>query len=203
MPPVKANAAAVAVEVPRPDIKVIKVRIESLSPLICHAWSDKARKMMLDKQTQKAKTGREAKDPEQDFLRSLYDLPGGGYGFPASAFKNAMVRAGTYTGDKMTYLRGAYFVLGDMVRIEGTPRQREDMVRVANGAADIRYRAEFPDWSAELEIQFNARSISAEQVVNLASVAGFSVGIGDWRPERDGSYGRFRVAGNQQPEAES
>jgi len=196
MPPTQANAAAV-VEIPRPDIKVIKVRIESLSPLICHAWSDKARKMMLDKQTQKARTGREVKDPEQDYQRSLYEMPGGGYGFPASAFKNAMVRAGTYTGDKMTYLRGAYFVLGEMVKIDGTPRRREDMVRVANGAADIRYRAEFPDWSAVLEIQLNARAISTEQVVNLVSVAGFSVGIGDWRPEKDGSYGRFRVAAGQ------
>lgn len=30
--------------------------------------------------------------------------------------------------------------------------------------------------------------------LNLFDLAGFAVGIGDWRPERDGPYGRFRVA---------
>jgi hypothetical protein len=199
MPPRTAAAAKPAEKAPReialakPDVRTIKITIVGMSPLICHAWSDKAKKMMLDKQTKQAKTGREAKDPEQDYRDSLYNLPDGGYGFPASAFKKAAVRAGTYTDDKMTYLRGAFYVQGDMVTIDGTPQMREDMVRVGMGTADIRYRAEFPDWSAVLPIQYNARAISLEQVVNLFSVAGFSVGIGDWRPEKDGSYGRFEV----------
>jgi hypothetical protein len=177
----------------RPDIRVITVTVEGLSPLICHAWSDKARKMMLDKQTKRASTGREAKDPEADYQASLYPIDEDTYGFPASAFKNAMVRAGTYADEKMTFLRGAFYVTGDLVRIDGKPRPREDMVRVARGKADIRYRGEFPEWRASITIQFNARAISAEQVVNLLSIAGFSVGVGDWRPERDGSYGRFKV----------
>lgn len=178
-------------------IETIKIRVNGLSPLIMHAWSEKAMKMMLDKQTQRAKAGREAKDPQADYEASKYLLPDGGLGFPASAFKNAMVRAGTYTSDKMTYLRGAFYVKGidspDMVRIEGESTPREDMVRVGQGTADIRYRAQIEKWTAELVIEYNARAISAEQVVNLASVAGFSVGVGDWRPEKDGSYGRWEV----------
>ena len=203
MPPRAAAAAKPADKAPdkaakeivlaKPDIRTTTIPIVGLSPLICHAWSAKAIKMMLDKQTKQAKTGREAKDPEQDYRDSLYNLPGGGYGFPASAFKKSAVRAGTYTDDKMTYLRGAFYVQGDMVTIDGTPKPREDMVRVGMGTADIRYRAEFPDWSAVLRIEYNARAISLDQVVNLFSVAGFSVGVGDWRPEKDGSYGRFEV----------
>jgi hypothetical protein len=178
---------------PRPDIQILTVDIRGLSPLISHAWSEKARKMMLDKQTKRATSGREAKDPEADYQASLYPHPDGGYGFPASAFKNAAVRAGTYTDTKMTYLRGAFYVLGDLVQIEGQPRMREDMVRVGMGTADIRYRGEFPEWRAVLKVQYNARAISAEQIINLFRVAGFSVGVGDWRPEKDGSYGRFEV----------
>jgi len=177
----------------RPDIRVITVTVEGLSPLICHAWSDKARRMMLAKQTKRASAGREAKDPEADYQASLYPVDDDTYGFPASAFKNAMVRAGTYAAEKMTYLRGAFYVTGDLVTIIGKPRPREDMVRVGRGVADIRYRGEFPEWRADLTVQYNARAISAEQVVNLLSIAGFSVGVGDWRPEHDGSYGRFRV----------
>jgi hypothetical protein len=178
---------------PRPDIQIIEIRIRGLSALISHAWSQKAKEMMLAKQTKRATAGREAKDPEADFQASLYHHPDGGYGFPSTAFKNAAVRAGTYTDNKMTYLRGAFYVQGDMVKIEGEPRKREDMVRVGMGTADIRYRAEFPTWTATLRVQFNARAISAEQIINLFQVAGFSVGVGDWRPEKDGSFGRFEV----------
>lgn len=189
------------VVLPKPDIRVIQVPIRGLSSLIMHKWSEKAKKMMLDKQTQAAKTGRKAKDPEEDYRESMYEHPGGGYGFPASAFKNAMVRAGTYTDDKMTYLRGTFYIRGeqDMVKIDGKPQPREDMVRVGQGTADIRYRGEFEEWSAVLEIQYNATAISADQVTNLVAVAGFSVGIGDWRPEKDGEHGRFEVVTAAKP----
>ncbi len=151
--------------------------------------------MMLNKQLKKATAGREAKDPQADFEASLYPHPDGGHGFPATAFKNAMVRAGTYTDEKMTFLRGAFYVVGqdDMVKIDGTPTPREDMVRVGMGTADIRYRGEFKTWSADLVIQFNAKAISPEKIANLISVAGFSVGVGDWRPEKDGSFGRWTI----------
>lgn len=186
------------VNLPPIDVQHISVSINGLSPLIMHAWSKKAQQMMLDKQTKRARTGREAKDPDADYEASKYYMEDGKrLGFPASAFKNAMVRAGTYTDDKMTFLRGAFYVKGldspDMVHINGEPDPREDMVRVGQGTADIRYRAEIRKWDAVLAIDYNARAISAEQVINLVSVAGFSVGIGDWRPEKDGSYGRFEV----------
>ena len=42
-----------------------------------------------------------------------------------------------------------------MVRIHGTPEIREDMVRVGMGAADLRYRGEFKEWSVILPIRFN------------------------------------------------
>jgi len=106
------------------------------------------------------------------------------------------VRAGTYADMKMTYLRGCFFVLcneGDHVVIEGDPEMREDMVRIGMGTADIRYRAEFKQWRTTLTVEFNARAISAEQIVNLVRGAGFSVGVGEWRPEKDGANGRFAV----------
>jgi hypothetical protein len=175
------------------DTQRIELTVRGLSPLICHRWSEKAKRQMLDKQTKAAKQAKEAKDPEADYQASLYPYPGGGYGFPSVAFKGAAVRAGTYCDMKMTFLRGAFHILGDMVKIEGTPHSREDMVRVGMGTADIRYRAEFPEWSAKLPIIFNARSISVDQIVNLLNLAGFAVGIGEWRPEKDGQFGLFEV----------
>lgn len=193
-----ATAATVeAVQLPAPNLVTVQIGIVGTSPLIVHRWSDKAKKQMLDKQTKRASAGKVAKDPEQDYRDSLYVLPdeqGGGYGFPTVAFKAAAVRAGTYSELKMTFLRGAFHVQGEMVEIVGEPRPREDMVRVGMGVADIRYRAEFPEWRTTLTVRYNARAISLEMLLNLFQIAGFSVGVGEWRPEKDGSFGMFEVA---------
>lgn len=188
-----APATTVVVERLSLDLQDVVIRVRGTSPLISHAWSDKAKQMMLDKQMKKATKGKEAKDPDKDFRESLYPHPDGGYGFPAIAFKAAMVRAGTYCDMKMTHLRGAFHIDCELIPIEGEPTPREDMVRIAMGTADIRYRGEFREWAAELPIRYNARAITLEQLVNLANIAGFAVGVGEWRPERDGQYGRFEV----------
>lgn len=143
-----------------------------------------------------AKKGREAKDPQRDFEDSIYHHPDGGYGFPSVAFKNAAVSACRFTdGTKMTVARGAFHVEGEFVKIEGAePSPREDMVRVGMGTADIRYRAEFKGWKANVRLSYNKHALSSAQIVNLFNLAGFGVGIGEWRPEKDGQFGRFHVA---------
>lgn len=165
--------------------------------LVCHNWSDKAKKMMLDKQMKKAAQAKEAKDPAQDFADSLYPMGDGRYGFPAIAFKNAAVSACRFVSDiKMTEARGAFHVLGDLIPVQGDdPQMREDMVRVGMGTADIRYRGEFINWRCTLDILYNANVLSPEQIINLFNNAGFGVGVGEHRPEKDGSWGLFHVEG--------
>ena len=180
-----------------PRVERLVVELVGTSPLICHRWSDEKRKQILAKQTKAAARGKEAKDPEREYRDSLYVHPDGGYGFPAVGFKAAAVRAGTYADQKMTFLRGAFHVEGELVPITGEPRMREDMVRLQGSTADIRYRAEFPEWSAAVLVVVNLAALSVEQLANLFVVAGFAVGVGDWRPERNGQFGRFEVAGIQ------
>lgn len=183
-----------ATETPKLILRTLTVALEGDAPLICHAWSKKAKQEMLDKQMKKAKSAKVAKDPEQDFKESLYPHPDGGYGFPAVAFKSAAVDACSYV-DGLTKVeaRGAFHINGDLVKIEGTPTMREDMVRIAMGTADIRHRGEFRSWKATFEIRYNANVLSPEQMLNLFNVAGFAVGVGEWRPQKDGSFGMFHV----------
>lgn len=180
---------------PKLDVRFIKIKLVGDAPLICHAWSAKAKKEMLDKQMGIASAGKEPKDPDRDFKESLYPLTDGGYGFPAVAFKNAAVTACTSLGKSITKVaaRQAFHVMGEMVEIKGTPTMREDMVRIGMGTADIRFRGEFKEWACEVTVRYNARVLTDEQIVNLFNVAGFAVGVGEWRPERDGQYGLFHV----------
>lgn len=183
------------VTIPSPDLRRIDIGLVGLSPLICHRFSEKSRKAMLDKQQKKASKGREAKDPHANYLASLYPLPdGSGYGFPSVAFKAAAVRAGTDVGLKMTDLRRAFHIEGELVPIQGEPRMREDVVRLNGRTADLRYRGEFPEWRTVLPVVYNASVISEEQLLNLLQYAGFGVGCGEWRPEKSGSFGMFRLA---------
>lgn len=162
----------------------IRVRIVGDSPLIMHAWSEKAKKEILDKQTKAVKkTAKEAKNPIADFINSMYWLTpmpeemtmeafmeacknGASWGFPATAFKQAIssgaYRLGVLDGKK-TELDAAFYIEGgqeQMVEIhipEGTtPVMREDMVKVGGmtKVADIRYRGEFRNWWADLVITY-------------------------------------------------
>lgn len=205
---------SVAIELPRLNLQIMEVTLVGDSPLIVHAWSAKSKREMLDKQMKRAKSAKAAKDPVADFEQSMYRLDNG-YGFPSIGFKAAAVTACTsVAGVTKVGARQAFVVLGEdidvagafegtkarvnLVRIEGgEPRMREDMVRVGMGTADLRYRAEFWPWHAQVLVKHNANVLSAEQVLNLFNTAGFAVGVGEWRPERDGDFGRFHVATEQ------
>lgn len=190
----KTKAEPAPITLPELRIATMQVRIIGDSPLICHAWSQKAKQEMLAKQMKKAKQAKEAKDPERDFQESLYHHPEGGYGFPAVAFKSAAVDSCSHiAGVTKVEARGAFHIIGDMVRIEGTPTKREDMVRIGMGTADIRYRGEFKTWSSQFTVRYNCNVLSPEQILNLFNTAGFAVGVGEWRPQKDGSFGMFHV----------
>lgn len=189
-----ATKTATAIELPPLNIETVTFVLIGDSPLIVHAWSEKAKKLMLDRQMKKATTAKAAKDPEADYEACFYKTPTGAYGFPAIGVKAAMVSACRFVDAKMTVMRGAFHIDCEMLTVIGDPRPREDMVRVGMGTADIRYRPEFVEWKMPVTIKFNASVISAEQLANLLNAAGFGVGIGEWRPEKNGSYGRFHVA---------
>ena len=183
------------IELPTINTKRVKVRVVGKTPLIVHAWSEKAKRQMRDKQQKKAKMAKEAKDPTADFEGAKYLDAKGRDCVRASFFKNAIVSACRYAEDlKMTVIRGALFVEGDMLPIKfDTCNMREDMVRVGMGTADLRYRPEYIGWSVDLVIEYNSNVLQAEQVLNLVRLAGFSVGICEWRPEKNGDFGRFDI----------
>lgn len=199
------------------DIKIVPITIVGDTPIIVHAWSEKAKKMMLDAQTKATKTkAKEARNPMDEFINSMYwltDVPestendfvnainnGAKFGFPVGAIKQAANSAAYRLGwvKNQMELRGAYFLkteYGDMAEIiSDAPEMREDMVRIGMGTADLRYRAEYKNWKMKMVLQYNASgNLTIEQIINCINAGGYAVGIGEWRPERDGDFGRFHV----------
>ncbi|AYG02382.1 hypothetical protein [Gryllotalpicola protaetiae] len=198
------------------DAITLRVPIVGNSPLIVHNFSEKSKRQMLEAQQGKKKI-KEIRDPEAEYQASFYRINDPitgetGYGFPVTAFKAATIGAARFYGKSltMTSLRQFLFMRGiltdadpqQLVKIEGTPRQREDVVRLGgpSRSADLRYRAEFPTWSATLEVMFIKSSISQGSVLSLIDAGGMGIGVGEWRPEKRGEFGTYGIDKTRQVE---
>jgi len=193
-------ATPVMVELPKINIKEMIIRLVGDSALIVHKWSDKAKKEIKGKQEQKAKQAKGKRNPEQEYKDSFY-MENGQYVYPTINFKKAAVNACSHVdGITKVLARGAFHVVSEFIPLEGKPNMREDMVRLGGmgSPADIRYRPEFKKWAVNLNVRFNVNVISPEQILNLFNTAGFAIGVGDWRPQRDGSFGMFHVATSEE-----
>ena len=198
--------AATVIEVQAVKIEVIGITIEGDTPLLAHKFSNTARKEILDKQMGK-RTQRAPKDPGQDFREATYQSKEGWYGFPAEGIKQACVGACRFIdGLAMTEARGAFFVMArgldaesgqQLVMVQGEPEMHESMVRLGGRTADVRFRAQFFPWRITFEVRYNPNVITTEAIVNLVQLAGFHQGIGDWRPEKNGTFGMFHVVAEE------
>ena len=196
------TAAADALDIRGIEMKTMIVPITGTAPLIMHRFSEKAKKQMLDAM-QGRKNPKEPKDPEAEFQSAFYRMDDGQPAFPSVGFKSAIVSAGRLFGKnvKMTSLRQSIFVDGElseiegqkMVRIEGEAIMREDVVRVGISGTDLRYRPQFTQWRADVKVTYVASALTDDSVLSLIEAAGMGVGVGEWRPEKSGDFGTFRV----------
>ena len=62
-------------------------------------------------------------------------------------------------------------------------------VRVNGGSRTTRTRPRFAEWRAVFEAECVRGLIEEDEVIELFKIAGFRIGIGDWRPK----FGRFSV----------
>lgn len=195
------------VEIKQIQVSSIQLTLKGVTPLIVNRLGEAVRKYLTERDEKKAKAPRGVRNPHQEYLNSLYVMPGSTageksaqYGLPASGFKKAAVSACRYMDDMtMTWVKGAFFIHDDgagLVRLKyGELVMREDMVRLqqGRGAPEMRYRGEFRDWSVNLRIRFNAGIISKDQIVSLFQHAGFHIGWGELRPEKGYSNGSWEV----------
>lgn len=178
---------------------MVTMRILGLTPLIQHAWAEKAKQMMRDKHAGKKTKSREARDPEKEGYDAAYRTAKGDYGIVLTALKSSIIGAAHKDlGIEKTLVRKALFIHcddpGHVLKMEcSEPVIQEDNVRVGQGQADLRYRPYFYEWSVKVTFEIDAELLKVDDLVALVDRAGFGVGIGEWRPEKSGEFGRFKV----------
>ncbi len=184
---------------PHQDTQV-EIGIEGISPLLMHAWSKKALRMLEMTPAERKKQPKEKRTPEATAKECAYYTDDGSYGLPLVAFKAALINvAHKDEGIEKTLVRKSVFIPSTdsnmcvPLSFDKEPYVRTDTVRVGAGSTDLRYRLCFESWRATFQLCIDTSRLSVQDVVILANKAGFSTGIGDWRPEKGGEMGRFRV----------
>lgn len=201
------------IELKKVQVKSMQITIVGDSPLLMRRFSEKAKQQILDIQTKKAKATREARDPWADMIDGLNWLTpmpeekteaglnkaiasGAKFGFPAVGLKQSAISAAYRAGlsKNKVELQGLFHIPDEYIVIEGIPEMREDYVKIPKtGAADLAFRGEFKQWKSTFTINYIEGIYSIEQIINFINLGGFTVGIGEWRPEKGGSFGRFHV----------
>ncbi len=122
------------------------------------------------------------------------------HGFPVIAVYKAMKRACKYIAGLSMADAPAMFRIqndgGDISELSelkySTNMMRRDRVVLQGKIATVTYRSQYNNWSLSLAVEFSPDMISPEKIINVVSRAG-SVGIGAWRPEKDGIFGQFHI----------
>ncbi len=173
------------------------------TPLVIHRFSAKTKKQMKDKMEEGKSAGskknREAKSTDTTYEEARYRHADGWDGFNASSLRCAMISACRLVGFKMTLAKLSLFVVADgpdasepqipLVRIIGEPRKQEDMARVETGQPYVTVRAAYHDWSAKINLRFDADQFTVQDVANLLARVGLQVGLGEGRPDSKNSAG--------------
>jgi len=205
------------VQVQGPTLSSMKISIIGDSPLIIQAFGIKKRREMLAKQMGLT-IQKTPKDPDLDYEQATYyidedgfeipwteerkDIKNPVFGFPTAGPKHCAVRgASRIKGVTMTAMKGAFDPDGTFIKINGKRFIREDMVVLASGVADIRFRPCWNKWWSEFSITYDADVVTPDLIINMFNNGGFCCGLGEWRPsspKKSGPYGKFHVATDEE-----
>lgn len=183
-------------------MKTVRVEIEGMTPYLMCKFTDSA-------STNKATRRIVVSDvvPREEAEKVAYRADDGTLYFNAFAILGCLKGAGS--NHKMKGSRKSLrFVIPSAVRIKndtitllnGDKKEAKDFevdarpVTIPSTKGRImRYRPRLDKWGAKFELGVNDKMIAVEQVHILLNEAGESYGIGDFRPEKSGPFGTFRV----------
>jgi len=174
-------------------MKEIKIKIEGVSPLLVNRFLDS---QIVDKI--KKRTGEQKGIPPKD---KLYEVNGKPY-LPARYFEACLIEAAKQFKiagkGKSTYSK----YIGATVHIEPealmlSPNQWEPYTIAAvnpnTRGRMLVTRPRFNEWGTEMTVTCEEDSISTDTIQRIMEYAGRFVGVGDWRPEKKGKFGKFRL----------
>lgn len=180
------------------DEHVLIGRLVGMSPgLLVNKFTKEAQAKITAPEPSGKKPKRRATKSAEDEWRPKLHMPygeDGGYWFPSSGVLGAIIGAARLTELKMVEVGMMVGVEDEYFRIEGSEPILNDSMGRPQGPKRPPVparRAQFVSWEMEVRLFYIASAIDQEELLNLVQIAGKCIGIGSWRRENRGPYGRF------------
>lgn len=169
----------------------VEVRIEGISPLLMHRFP-----VMAEDPKSKEKNNKKNEDNVESYLYLDEDKK---LCQPSTHLIGTMKKAGAkfqIPGQgKLTYKNligsGAVIISPDYIPHEMQKWEIDRRPVVVMRARIVRARPVLTKWALTFTIEYDEDEISKEVLKELLDYSGRRVGIGDFRPEKGGPFGRF------------
>lgn len=175
----------------------LKITVDGTSPLMTHNPAS----MGVTKTPGKASN---IPSPEDEAERGTYRLEDGGCAIPGVAFRGSILKAAGAWKTKRSATMKSQLSHIQIVE-ELVPLLMRDGEPITSFAIDrrraivqrqgiMRSRPRFEEWSTSFTVIYDGDLVKDEEIIRqIAADAGKRVGVGDFRPERNGWFGRFMV----------
>ena len=176
-------------------MKKYKVVIEGISPLIMNRPSAMIGDISKDKKP--------FNDKAEEMANSkLYANPKGELYQPSTHIYGSLIEAGKHKKvvgkGKATYSK----IVGYAVQVEPFEIQHKKQdweifsilaVNPTTKGRNLLHRPMLKNWELQFDVLFDESEIDPSIMKELLDIAGRIAGIGDWRPQKKGAYGKFHV----------
>lgn len=174
-------------------MKTVKVEITGTSPLLMNSP-----KGMLEDVGSKVKSKTEKRDSSKEAEKVAYRTKKGELYVPAEAIKGCLVGAasykkiGKYAARPM--IAGGVFIQPHEIILGVKDYEVDLRTVVIQRQRVVKARPRIDSWKLSFELQYNEKLIGNSEIVkSILEEAGERVGLLDFRPQKLGSFGMFKV----------
>ena len=177
-----------------------QITVKGISPLLLHRFSEEE----AQKATSGIRSGRNQELLPREIADSyLYKLPDGTPYFPADNLYRALIDGGrkikvgraSLSTQRDSQIPSMLWIIQTYMPI--VPNTWEVDSRPvcipATGGRILRHRPRFDEWALSFSLLWDSTLISEMLLRDLITITGRVIGIGDFRPARRGTFGRFTM----------
>lgn len=177
-------------------MKTIHIEVEGVTALLMHNPSGM-------RPVEKAIGRKTIPTPEDEAEAGCYRLPSGQFYLPTFAFRACLVsgaknmRLGKTAATAV--IKGSVFPATETTALwspTGDPLEKFeiDMRRaMVQRQGIVRCRPKLAEWAASVEFEYDDDFVAEDHIREFLSIGGRVCGVGDYRPEKSGPFGRFKL----------
>lgn len=184
-------------------MKKIQIEVSGVSPLLLHRFTDEAAIRASEGHSSAIRSNGKLAPREQAEL-ALYADDKGRPIIPAQNLLRCLVDAGKFFKvgkTKITTARTSLVPAAVFVGEVEVPIKHEHpwdvcslpIVNPSTGGRMLSHRPRFNDWKLQFSLDVDEDIFSPALIREIVDCAGKRIGIGSFRPDRKGPFGRFKV----------